>query len=91
MGFPSSGEWELSTMVLIAFAKQDGSVIDEPKHKILHLGFVHCTGSRGSMCAGLSAPLTGQVQDRSAPVAKLQCAMIMPCFSRADCDTPELF
>jgi hypothetical protein len=28
---------------------------------------------------------------RDRPVARLQCAVIMPCFSRADCDTLELF
>ena len=28
---------------------------------------------------------------RDRQVARLQCAVIMPCFSRADCDTLELF
>jgi hypothetical protein len=35
--FPSSGEWGSSSMVLIARANQDGSEIEELKHKILHL------------------------------------------------------
>ncbi len=64
---PTDGSVECGSIVPIARAKQDDSEIEELKHKILNLCFVHCTGSRGSMCAGWPAPLTGRVQDRSSP------------------------
>jgi hypothetical protein len=64
---PTDGSVECGSIVLIARAKQDDSEIEELKHKILNLWCVHCTGSSGSMCAGWPAPLTGRVQDRSAP------------------------
>ncbi len=63
----TDGSVECGSIVPIARAKQHDSEIKELKHKILNLWFEHCTGSRGSMCAGWPAPLTGRVQDRSAP------------------------
>ncbi len=36
-----------------------------------------------------TADWTGAAVRRDRPVARLQRAVIMPCFSRADCDTPE--
>ena len=62
-----TGSVECGSIVPIARAKQDDSQIEKLKHKILQLWFVHCTGSRRSMCAGWPAPPTGRVPHRSAP------------------------